>query len=433
MQKLHIISLGCSKNLVDSQVMLGKLRDYELTQDLGEADVIIINTCGFLQAAKEESLGHIFEALDTRKSGALVVASGCLVARYEKELRELIPEIDILTGVGDFDKIDSMIATKKGINSDKVYLSEDSRLITDSNIHTYIKISEGCNQTCSFCAIPSFKGKLQSRSIESILKEIEDLARLGYEDFSFIAQDSSSYLLDKGVKDGLIKLINAVHAQGLVKSARILYLYPSSTSFALLDSIANSKVFASYFDMPLQHINPQILAHMQRSSKDVKALLAHMKQVPDAFIRSSVIVGYPTESDVQFDELCEFVESYKFDRLNIFEYSSEEGTKAGALEVLPKSIVTKRIKKLNKIVLKQQDKLFKAMVGKKYEAIIEGKSEISEYFYSARLKAWAPEIDGEILINEGEIKGAGYYEVEVLDSKDGILVGKALRHFESLD
>ncbi|PAF45686.1 30S ribosomal protein S12 methylthiotransferase RimO [Helicobacter sp. 11S02629-2] len=426
MQKLHIISLGCSKNLVDSQVMLGRLRDYELTQDLSEADVIIINTCGFLQAAKEESLGHIFEALESRKSGALLVASGCLVARYEKELRELIPEIDILTGVGDFDKIDSMIATKKSISSDKVYLSEDSRLITDSNVHTYIKISEGCNQTCSFCAIPSFKGKLQSRSIDSILKEIESLARLGYQDFSFIAQDSSSYLLDKGIKDGLIKLINAVHAQGIVRSARILYLYPSSTSFALLDSIAKSDIFASYFDMPLQHISTSVLSHMQRSSKDVKALLSHMKQVPNAFIRSSIIVGYPTESDADFSELCKFVEDYRFDRLNIFEYSSEEGTKAGSLEVLPKPVITKRIKTLNKILSKQQKALYKSMVNKKYEAIIEGKSEVSEYFYSARLKAWAPEIDGEILINDGDIKGAGYYEVEVLESKDGILVGKAL-------
>ena len=269
MKKLHIISLGCSKNLVDSEVMLGKLQDYTITTSIEDADVIIINTCGFIEAAKKESLSHIFEALELRKKGALLVASGCLVARYAKEIKEMIPEIDILTGVNDYDKIDSMIANKQGIIHNKVYLNDnEKRIITGSHIHAYIKISEGCNQSCSFCAIPHFKGKLQSRNIDSILRETESLAKQGYVDISFIAQDTSSYLKDKHIDSGLLKLINAIEAQGALISARFLYLYPSSTSFDLLDSIAESKIFQNYYDMPIQHISQTVLQDMRRNHRD---------------------------------------------------------------------------------------------------------------------------------------------------------------------
>ncbi len=426
-KKLHVISLGCSKNLVDSEVMLGRLQDYMLTDEIGEADVIIINTCGFIEAAKKESLGHIFEALHKRKKGALLVASGCLVARYAKEIKEMIPEIDILTGVSDYHKIDSMIAERKGIVRENVFLyNQEKRIITGSNIHAFVKISEGCNQKCSFCSIPSFKGKLQSRALDSILHEVDLLAKNGYYDISFIAQDSSSYLRDKGEENGLLKLIQAIDAQGAIKSARILYLYPSSTDFALVDAIAMSDIFQNYYDMPIQHISPRILQDMQRSHKDVQKLLAYMKSIPQSFVRSSVIVGYPNEEEYDFVLLCEFIESFGFDRINIFEYSKEEGTKAGTLEELPKKIRTKRINTLKKIVAKQQNKLLHEMIGKEIDVIIEGKSEISEYFYSARDKRWAKEIDGEILINDGIFHGAGYYRARITECKDNILIGEIL-------
>lgn len=430
MKKVHVISLGCSKNLVDSEVMLGRLREYEVTSEIKEADVIIINTCGFIEAAKSESLGHIFEALNVRKKGALLVASGCLVARYEKEIKKLIPEIDIMTGVGDFNKIDSMIESKMGISSNKVFLNDnEKRVITGSKLHAYVKISEGCNQSCSFCAIPTFKGKLQSRSIDSILRELENLAAQGFCDISFIAQDTSSFLQDKGEKNGLLKLINAVEAQGAIKSARILYLYPSSTDFGLLDSIASSGIFQNYFDMPIQHISQRVLRDMNRSYKDVRLLLERMKSIPNAFVRSSVIVGYPTEQEADFTQLCEFLEDFKFDRVNVFEYSSEEGTRAGSLSELPKGIRTKRINKIKKIIDKQQIVFFKNMLGRVYPCIIEGKSEISPMFLSARDVRWAREIDGEILINDVDTaldskNLNGYFNVEITESNDGILVGR---------
>lgn len=431
MKKLHIVSLGCSKNLVDSEVMLGRLQDYEITQDLGSADVIIINTCGFIEAAKKESLGHIFEALEGRKRGALLVASGCLVARYAKEIKEMIPEIDILTGVGDYQNIDSMIANKNGVISDNVYLQQDERrIITGSKIHAYIKISEGCNQQCSFCAIPSFKGKLQSRSIDSILREIEALAKQGYKDISFIAQDTSSFLRDKGIKDGLLKLINAIEAQGAIRSARILYLYPSSTDIALLDGIADSSIFQNYYDMPIQHSSKAVLTHMQRSQKDMLELLSYMRNVPNSFVRSSVIIGYPTESQSDFEELCEFLESFCFDRLNVFEYSKEEGTKAGDLDEIPRNERTKRIQKVKKILANITKKHFASMLNTNIPCIIEGSSAISPHFYSARDVRWAKDIDGEILINDGSYSGHGYYNVNITQVKDNILIGRILNRID---
>ncbi|MDE7173378.1 MAG: radical SAM protein, partial [Helicobacter sp.] len=210
-KRLHFISLGCVKNLVDSEVMLGRLKDYEMSE-LEEADVILVNTCGFIEAAKTESLQTIFDAIKRRKKGALLVASGCLSERYKEQLRREIPEIDIITGVGDYDKIDAMIAQKKGFLSRRVFLADETneRVISNASIHAYVKISEGCNQQCSFCAIPSFKGRLQSRALDSVLDEVRNLAARGYADISFVAQDSSSYLYDKNAKDGLSQLIRAL-------------------------------------------------------------------------------------------------------------------------------------------------------------------------------------------------------------------------------
>lgn len=435
-KKLHLISLGCTKNLVDSEVMLGKLRDYEITESPELADVIIINTCGFIQSAKEESIQTILEVSERRKQGALLVASGCLSQRYKNELQELIPEIDIITGVGDYDKIDSMIALKNGKLSSEVFLADErvKRVITGSKIHAYIKISEGCNQNCSFCAIPSFKGRLQSRSIDSISQEIQDLSEQGFCDFTFIAQDSSSYLYDKKQKDGLVSLIDAIDKQNIAKSARILYLYPSSTTLALIEKIANSKIFQNYFDMPIQHISDTMLKKMRRGANKAKhiELLEAMRKVPNSFIRSTVIIGHPQETQEEFEELCMFLEEFCFDRLNIFAFSSEEGTIAQKMEEkIPTQIINKRMSALNKIVLSQQKRLYKQMLSNPYLIILEGKSQISEYFYSARDIRWAPEVDGEILINDSDLDDlileTGYYEAVLSEFKDKLLFGKVTR------
>lgn len=434
-KKLHLISLGCTKNLVDSEVMLGTLREYSITDEVSEADVIIINTCGFISAAKQESINTILQASAKRKEGALLVASGCLSERYHKELLEEMPEIDIITGVGDYDKINEMIEKKKGLLSHQVFLSENSeRVITGSKIHAYVKLSEGCNQACSFCSIPSFKGKLHSRSIQSAIKEVNALCERGYEDFSFVAQDSSSYLRDLGEKKGLINFIDALDQESKARSARILYLYPSTTTLELIEKIASSKIVQNYFDMPIQHISESMLKRMKRGAgrEEHIKLLEAMRATPNSFVRTTVIVGHPQESEEEFNELCEFIKEFRFDAINVFAYSSEEGTSAYEMEGrIPSKVINSRIAKLNKIITSQQKERAKAMLGKRFEVIVEGKSEVSEYFYSARCLNWSPSIDGEILVNEIDIEGvesleAGYYLLEVSEVKDSYIFGKVL-------
>lgn len=434
-KKLHLISLGCTKNLVDSEVMLGALKEYSITDEVAEADVIIVNTCGFISAAKQESVNTILQASSKRKEGALLVASGCLSQRYHKELLEEMPEIDIITGVGDYDKINEMIAKKKGILSHQVFLSDNAeRVITGSKIHAYVKLSEGCNQSCSFCSIPSFKGKLHSRSIQSALNEIGSLVDRGYEDFSFVAQDSSSYLRDLGEKRGLIEFIDALDRQDKARSARILYLYPSTTTSELIEKIADSKIVQNYFDMPIQHISENMLKRMKRGvgREEHIRLLRAMREVPNSFVRTTVIVGHPQESEEEFEELCEFISEFRFDAINVFAYSSEEGTKAHKMDGhIPAKVINSRITKLNKIITAQQKERKKQMLGKRLEVIVEGRSEVSDYFYSARCVSWAPQIDGEILVNEIEIEGledlqAGYYMLEVSEVKDHFVFGKVL-------
>lgn len=436
-KKLHLISLGCTKNLVDSEVMLGRLKEYQITDEVSEADVIIVNTCGFISAAKQESVNTILEASARRKEGALLVASGCLSERYHRELLEEMPEIDLITGVGDYDKIDALLAQKEGkaLFSPQVFLADNhERVITGSNLHAYIKLSEGCNQACSFCSIPSFKGKLHSRSIQSALKEVQSLVNQGYQDFSFVAQDSSSYLRDMGQKDGLKQFIQALDKQGSARSARILYLYPSTTDLELIQTIADSKIVQNYFDMPIQHIASSMLKRMKRGADKQKhiQLLEAMRAVPNSFVRTTLIIGHPQESDEEFEELCEFIESFRFDAINIFAYSSEEGTLAHNMEgKIPAKVVNARIAKLNKIISSQQKQAKKSMIEKTYPVIIEGKSEMSEYFYHARALSWAPQIDGEILINNIAIEGvselqSGYYQAKITEVKDGYVFGEVV-------
>lgn len=419
--------------------MLGRLADYELIDSPEFADVIIVNTCGFIQSAKEESIQTILQASSARKKGALLVASGCLTQRYKDELKELIPEIDIITGVGDFNKIDEMLHSKNSELTPNVFLADESnkRVITGSHIHAYIKISEGCNQNCSFCAIPTFKGRLQSREIDSVLKEIQNLVADGYSDFTFIAQDSSSYLRDKKNQDGLINLIDAIEKQNLAKTARILYLYPSSTTLELIKKIQDSKIFQNYFDMPIQHISDNMLKRMKRGANKQKhiELLKAMREVEGSFVRSTIIIGHPGESEEEFEELCEFLEDFVFDRLNIFAFSSEEGTSAYNMEnKIPTKVVNKRINTINKIITSQQKKIKHQMLEKSHQVILEGKSNLSEYFYSARDIRWAPEVDGEILINDSELSDMilkpGYYEAVLSELKDDLLFGKVMRKIQ---
>ncbi len=441
-QSLHLISLGCTKNLVDSEVMLGRLQSYALTQELESADVIIINTCGFIESAKQESIQTIFHASSSRKRGALLVVSGCLAERYTKELKEEIPEIDIITGVSDYDKIDSMIAQRRAITSNKVFLADenDKRVIVGSSFHAYIKLSEGCNQACSFCAIPSFKGKLHSRTLQSTLKELTNLYNQGFRDFSFIAQDSSSYMRDLGQKDGLIQLIKRIDSLKLPISCRILYLYPTTTSLELIATLGNSASFLPYFDMPIQHISDSMLKIMRRGANRAKhiEILKAMREIEGSFVRTSFVIGHPGEGEAEFEELCAFVEDFTFDRANLFAYSPQLGTRAYEMSNRVSAKTTNaRLNRLNAIIKAQVKHHNKVLVGKECVAICEGKSEISEYFYKARLKLWGKDIDGEILLNDSEIcdesgqmlpLNEGYYRMQITEYKQNFLFGKVLAH-----
>ena len=517
-KKLHLISLGCTKNLVDSEVMLGRLSELTLSDEVSEADVIIVNTCGFIHSAKQESIGEILRVAGEKKEGAILVVSGCLSERYAKELESDMPEIDIIIGVRDYDKIDSLLAKKgffgavprlpnpptlashtnatnstsraKSTNSakspitsitqnplsqtllqspqksttksnasqiptnrqnlgknitsknlasqDEVFLSDENskRVISNSAIHAYIKLSEGCNQSCSFCSIPSFKGRLRSRSIASVLAEVENLAQKGYKDFSFIAQDSSSYLLDFGVRDGLVALIKALDSSGAAKSSRIHYLYPTTTSYKLIEAIASSPSVQNYFDMPIQHIDDKMLKLMKRGAgeKKLREMLNLMRSLPNAFLRSTIIIGHPCEGEEEFGKLADFLGEGIFDRLNLFAFSSEEGTLAHTMSPkVPTKVVNARLSALNKI-LKSQDKIrYRALKGAQIPVIVEGRASISEHFYHARDIRWGLEIDGEILINDSEIEdiSVGYYEAKITEYKNGLLFGKILSKLKS--
>jgi len=430
LKKLHLISLGCVKNLIDSEVMLGKLnKEYELTDEVKKADVIIINSCGFINSAKEESIETILEVAKEKKKDAILVVAGCLSERYKDILPKELPEVDIFTGVGDFNRIDKLIKEKKSQFSKEVFLiKNEKRVITGSSYHAYIKLSEGCNQKCSFCAIPKFKGKLKSREIKDIIDEIKYLKDNGFKDFSLVSQDSSSYLRDKNIKDGLIKLIDEIDKIDNI-TVRILYLYPSTTTKKLIKRIFNSKNVQNYFDIPIQHISQNMLKIMRRGSANkLKSLLYEMKK-EFSFIRTSVIVGHPGESEEDFNELKEFIKEFEFDRVNIFEYSDEEDTLAFKRKdkIDPKTI-SKRSKELSKIVKKTTKNALKKYLNKTIKCYLDGLTE-DKLFYSVRPTLWAPEIDGDILINESlkdNLKVGNIYDVKVEKLLKEDLIGKII-------
>ena len=431
MQYLYLVSLGCTKNLIDSEVMLGKLSSYKVTDDASIADLIIINTCGFIESAKQESIETILQLHQQRKSGSTLAISGCLSERYQQQLQqELSDVVDLFTGVGDYDKIDQLVQNKKSQFSSKVYLADgiEDRVITGSNYHAYIKLSEGCNQQCSFCAIPKFKGKLHSRSVASVVKEVKALVQKGVYDFSFVSQDSSSYGRDLGKKDLLLHLIEEVEKIEGVHSARILYLYPSTTTKQMVDAIAQSKVFQTYYDIPIQHIDDMMLKTMKRgaSEKATKELLKYMKQQKDAFIRTGVIVGHPYETDSSFEKLYQFIKEFGFNRVSVFEYSDEEDTPAYKMG---HKVLAKKIREYADRLATITEPDFSQLVAKRFEAVIEGYSQEHDLLLKARPLAWAYEIDGEVLINDTDDQKIEFekpYTIEVTEVVGNQPIAKVL-------
>lgn len=429
--KLHLISLGCNKNLVDSEIMLGRLRQYALTDDATQADAIIVNTCGFIRSAKEESIRTILELSKAKKDNAVLCVTGCLMQRYKEELMKELPEVDVFSGVGDYDKIDEILLSRHSRFSPQTYLTQGAtRVITGSSYHAFVKISEGCNQHCSFCAIPTFKGKLKSRSIDNIVQELTALVAQGFSDFSFLAQDSSSFGFDTDDQN-LIKLIDAVEKVKGVKRARILYLYPTSTTFELIKRIENSSVFVNYFDMPIQHISDKMLKIMRRGSgsQKLKELLGAMREVKGSFLRTGVIVGHPGEEEADFAELCDFLTKFEFDRISAFAYSREEDTAAYEMPQVKNATVTKRLTAAEKIINTAIHTSFSKLVGKTVRVVINGSSSEGEMFFGAKCVEWDRDIDGEILVNDSEVKElqvGGEYDCFISEFSGEKLIGQIL-------
>ena len=351
-KSVNIITLGCSKNLVDSEFILKQLEanDYTVKYDSNDkTDVVILNTCGFINDAKEESIESILNYVDAKKAGLLekLYVIGCLSERYKEDLQRDIPEVDKYFGVNNYEEI------VKGINADYKKELVGERIITTPKHYAYLKISDGCDRTCSFCAIPAFKGKLNSRPLGSIEAEVKKLVSQGYFDFSFVSQDSSSYLKDFNIHNGLEQLIKKIEKIDGVKSARILYLYPSTTTKKLIQAICDSTLFHTYYDIPLQHITSNVLKIMKRGkgTDQLKELMQYMKNMPNSFIRSTFIVGHPGETIDDFNELCNYLKEYKFDRVNIFSYSDEDGTGAYNLkDKIDQNIIDHRAEVLGNIV-----------------------------------------------------------------------------------
>ena len=433
---LHLVSLGCTKNLIDSEIMLGKLKDYKMTNDPEIADVLIVNTCGFIDSAKEESINTLLDLHEIRKEESVLVMAGCLSQRYKDDLQKELIEVDVFTGVGDYDKIDVLVNEKRSAFTNEVFLATENndRVITGSSYHAYVKLSEGCNQKCSFCAIPSFKGKLHSRTLISLIKEVKNLIKNGYTDFSFVSQDSSSFLRDIGINDGLEQLIKEVDTIEGITSCRILYLYPSTTTLSLIKTIEDSKSFVNYFDMPLQHISSSVLKIMKRGKgvEKLRELMEAMRNTPNSFVRSTFIVGHPGETQENFEELCAYVEEFGFDRANVFSYSDEDGTSAcDRDDKIIQETIDQRADILGEIIQRKTEQSLEKEIGQEYDVYVDGESDEHEYLLSARKVLWAPDIDGEIYINDNEtneqLTFGKIYRVKITEIAGDKLLARALK------
>lgn len=398
--KLGMISLGCAKNLIDSELFLGvaKKYDLEITNNLKEANIIVVNTCGFIESAKKEAIDTILEVTENKKD-KIVIAMGCLVERYLDDLKKSLPEVDIYFPIKDYKNIDELF--QKLLGSTKTYkMNYEDRLITTLPHSAYLRISEGCNNRCSYCAIPLIRGPFTSRPFESLISEAKYLAKCGVKEITLIGQDTTRYGTD--LKEGkyLEDLLHEISNIPGVSLVRVLYLYPDEITDEVINEIKTNPKVAKYFDIPIQHASNKILKAMNRrgSKEFIVDLIAKIrKQIPDVTIRTTLIVGFPTENNQDFKELVDFVEEIKFNRLGIFTYSDEEDTKGYLME--PKVSETTMKKRLNAIMQVQNgisNKLNHEYIGKTYSAIIDSyDSQANKYI--VRNEAYAPDdVDGFI-------------------------------------
>ncbi|HTT33905.1 MAG TPA: 30S ribosomal protein S12 methylthiotransferase RimO [Methylomirabilota bacterium] len=422
--KVGFVSLGCPKNLVDSEVMMGILAHdgYELTPRANEAEVLVVNTCSFIEAAQKESVDAILEMAEHKKFGAAkkLIVAGCLVERYREQILEQVPEVDAVVGTGEVERILEAVEGDLRVLPAQppsfLYHDLTPRIVTTPKHAAYIKIAEGCDHPCTFCIIPQLRGKFRSRRFESVVREAENLAAAGAREITLIGQDTTSYGEDLGLRDGLAQLLAKLAQIEELLWVRFLYAYPNRVTQKLLDTIAEHPRLAKYIDMPLQHANRTVLARMKRGSNGdafLKLLERMRTTIPGVSLRTSFIVGFPGETEKDFDELCEFVKSARLDWMGVFEYSDVDNAGSHALDdKVDAKTITERRNKLMAIQKKISRENLRArylgarLRGEKHQvftALIEGPSKDNPLVWEARLEGMAPEIDGKLYLTDIEL------------------------------
>ena len=446
-KKVGMLSLGCPKNLVDSEVMMGLLarQGYELTTDSQAADVLVVNTCGFIDSARQESVDTILEMAQLKQTGKLqrLIVAGCLVERYREELQREIPDIDACIGVNQLKEIESLVEPTRrrilpvyseGTAAPELFLYDETtpRLRATAPYTSYVKIAEGCDHTCAFCIIPRLRGVFRSRSPESILKEVEMLAAQGVKEFVLISQDTTTYGSDLNLKNGLARLVDSIASVSGVEWVRFLYCYPTAITDELLEVMAGRPNVCKYFDIPLQHASRRILQRMKRGGnrEAYSALIERIRKfVPGVAMRTTFIVGFPGERDEDFEELFDFVRDVEFDRVGVFSYSDEENTAAFELdEKVEPAVAKKREGRLMKEQARISLRRNRQLVGNRVRVLLEGKSRESDLLLEGRMESQAPEIDGSVLINdvsEGlEPLPGDFVTVEITEAHQYDLIGR---------
>lgn len=434
--KIGVVSLGCPKNLVDSETMLGLIHEenYEITNDPSEAEIIIVNTCGFIESAKEESINTILQMAEYKKSGSCkyIIVTGCLSQRYAEELFNELPEADAIAGVEVYDEIGSII--KRVMNGERfimlerskpdvIYTSKETflpRILTTPSYTAYLKIAEGCDNCCSYCAIPKIRGPYRSKPMEQVLKEAKALANNGVKELIVVAQDTTRYGEDlPGGKLLLADLLKELNKIESLKWIRVMYCYPNNFTDELIETFASLDKVCKYVDLPLQHASNRLLASMNRydTREEVETLLAKLrKRIPGIVIRTTFIVGFPGETDADFEELKEFVEQQRFENAGVFAYSQEEGTVAGAMpNQIPDEIKQERYHELMALQAQISEEIHKDTEGQTLEVLVEGIEEDGSGLHFGRSYREAPDIDGLVFIeNPGDIKPGCFVKVNIL-------------------
>jgi ribosomal protein S12 methylthiotransferase len=412
--KIGFVSLGCPKNLVDTEVMMGQLasRGHELTPHPSDADVIVVNTCSFIDPAKQESIDTILEMAEYKKTGRAqkLIVAGCLVERYRDEIRKDMPEVDAVIGTNELEQITALCeGLEAAPNPFEPYLYHDltPRVLATPRHFAYIKIAEGCDHPCTFCIIPQLRGKFRSRRFESVVREAENLAAGGAREVTLIGQDTTSYGEDLGLRDGLAQLLARLAEVDELMWVRFLYAYPNRVTQKLLDTIAAHPRLVKYMDMPLQHASRNVLARMKRGSHGdafLKLLERIRATIPGVTLRTSFIAGFPGETETDFAELCDFVREAKLDWMGVFEYSDVDNAGSFGLDAkVDPELIAERRDRLMAIQKKVSREKLRAFKGRTAVALVEGPSKDNPLVWEARLEGMAPDIDGKIYLTDIEL------------------------------